>query len=131
MYPPYIVAVFAAFLSTATAQDPSCGIIGYDTGANPAFLVNEDAALATLEACGNLCSTTETCQSFAFGADSCLLYNVPVADNVTPIDTSPYNFNDLACASGTPTDPTTTGTAPADPTATEAPPARRAVKLNA
>ncbi|PGH10650.1 hypothetical protein AJ79_05364 [Helicocarpus griseus UAMH5409] len=102
MFSKYLIAAFAALLSTAAAQEASCDIYGYDTGTNPAFLATVDPALATLEACGNMCSTTRTCASFAFGADTCLLYNVPVEGNVNPMVTSPYNFNDLACVGTTP-----------------------------
>ncbi|PGH28194.1 hypothetical protein AJ80_00084 [Polytolypa hystricis UAMH7299] len=89
------VALTALFSTAAIAQE-NCGLVGYDTGANPAILVYTDATLGTLEACGDLCSTTETCLSFGFSTEQCLLYNVTVTDNVNLME-SPYTFYDLTC----------------------------------
>lgn len=94
------LSLTAALVVAAAAQQPSCDIVGYDSGSVLAFLVRENEALADRLACGQLCAGNTRCGSFAFGDGACLLYEETVEGNVYEAETSPYTFNDLACVEG-------------------------------
>lgn len=97
-----------AFIATAVAQEENqdqeaanCEVIGYDKGTNPAFIARQDEEVTgDIQDCAQLCASTEGCKSLAFGDGTCLLYDVPVEDNVTIMDSSPYLFNDIDCFEG-------------------------------
>jgi hypothetical protein len=92
----------------ATAQQ-TCGSSGYDnsghsTASAPAYKI--DTTATTPQLCSALCaSDSNTCQSFAVGNNTCLLYAAPTENNFTPHDhssfsatRSPYYFYDASCA---------------------------------
>lgn len=98
------LTLLVAFIASATAQEQeesNCEVIGYDKGTNPAFIARQDEEVtADIQDCAQLCASTEGCRSLAFGDGTCLLYDVPVEDNVTVMDSSPYLFNDIDCFEG-------------------------------
>lgn len=79
-------------LLSAGVSAANCSVKGYDTGAHPAFIVNN--TVSTAPACKGLCTAyvTPKCSSFAVGPGNCLLYNVTVAGNVNPMNTSTFTF---------------------------------------
>lgn len=74
----------------------NCSVKGYDTGKVSAYYFNPN--ITTVPACKAFCaaSTVPKCDSFAVGA-ACLLYNVTVAANVVPMNTSAFTFYDAGC----------------------------------
>ena len=96
----YSLGLVAALATAVSAQEPTCDVVGYDSGTIFAFLVQEDEALADRLACGASCVADERCASFAFGEGSCLLYEESIAGNIYEVETSPYTFNDVACVEG-------------------------------
>ena len=121
----YTLAIGAALATAVAAQDPTCDVVGYDSGTIFAYLVQEDAALNDRLACGQTCVADTRCQSFAYGEDQCLLYEESIAGNIYEIETSPYTFNDVACVSGEVEAPAPTegGEEPAPTEGAEEPPA--------
>lgn len=104
---PIPIATF--FLATGLATAETCGTSGYDNSGHdpssaPAYKL--DTTATTPQLCSALCaSDSTTCQSFAVGNNTCLLYAAPTADNFTPYDyssfsatRSPYYFYDASCA---------------------------------
>lgn len=97
----YSLGLVAVLATAVSAQDePTCDVVGFDSGNIFAFLVQEDEALSDRIACGTSCAADERCASFAFGEGSCLLYEESIAGNIYEVETSPYTFNDLACVEG-------------------------------
>lgn len=96
------------FLATGLATAQTCGSSGYDnsghsTASAPAYKL--DTTATTPQSCSALCKSDSTCQSFAVGNNTCLLYAAPTENNFTPYDyssfsatRSPYYFYDAACA---------------------------------
>lgn len=85
----------------ATAQ--VCGISGYndsgrDTASPPAYQVDTNAT--TLELCSAPCRRDSTCQSFAIGKQTCLLYAAPTSNTFAP------DNNRITRPSQSPTAPT-------------------------
>ncbi|KAG6365751.1 hypothetical protein INS49_007362 [Diaporthe citri] len=62
-----------------------------------AFYVSQNPTDVTSSGCSSLCRRAQGCASFAYGVGYCLLYTVPVVDNLITNPSSPYLFNDLAC----------------------------------
>jgi len=95
-------------LATGSATAQVCGISGYDNSGHdpasqPAYTI--DSKANTPELCSALCKSDSTCQSFAIGAGSCLLYAVAAENNFTA-DTSkgyisatrsPYYYYEVSC----------------------------------
>ena len=117
----YSLGLVAALATAVSAQDPTCDVVGFDSGNIFAFLVQEDEALADRLACGATCVADERCGSFAFGEGSCLLYEESIAGNIYEVETSPYTFNDVACVAGEVEAPPAEGEEP--PAEGEEPPA--------
>ncbi|MBE3041380.1 hypothetical protein IMZ48_02110 [Candidatus Bathyarchaeota archaeon] len=122
----YTLALTAALATAVAAQDPTCDVVGYDSGTIFAILVQDDPALADRIPCADTCVATADCAAFAFGDGQCLLYGDSIAGNVYEVETSPFTFNDVACVAGeveTPS-PTESGGEPVEGTAApEEPPA--------
>ncbi|KAL2063821.1 hypothetical protein VTL71DRAFT_5626 [Oculimacula yallundae] len=93
MFSTTSLSIFLAAVSSALAQN--CSVKGYDTGKQPAFLLNPN--ITTAAACQTYCTaaTYAKCASYAVGP-ACLLYNVTVASNVNVMPASPYTFYDVA-----------------------------------
>ncbi|TVY71454.1 hypothetical protein LSUE1_G006223 [Lachnellula suecica] len=89
--------LFAFMLFSWGASAVNCSVKGYDTGVHPAFIANK--TIATAPACKGLCTSyvAPKCDSFAFGGGECLLYNVTVAGNVNPSNSSTFTFYDSSC----------------------------------
>jgi hypothetical protein len=99
------ITIGTLFLATgglATAQ--TCGTSGYDKsgeGASaPAYKV--DTTSTTPQLCSTLCKSDSTCQSFAVGNSTCLLYAAPADITTHDYSTfsatrSPYYFYDASC----------------------------------
>jgi hypothetical protein len=93
-------------LATGFATAQTCGSSGYDnsgheTASAPAYEV--DTTSTTPQLCSALCKSDSTCQSFAVGNETCLLYAAPTENNFTPYDyssfsatRSPYYFYDAS-----------------------------------
>lgn len=65
-------------LVPSALADISCGVShGYDLGTN-AYFYSGDGSLSTFDACSAKCQESSQCQSFAFGAQECLLYTAPL-----------------------------------------------------
>ena len=96
------------FLATGLATAQTCGTSGYDNSGHssasaPAYTL--DTTATTPQLCSALCQSDSTCQSFAVGNATCLLYAAPTENNFTPHDystfsatRSPYYFYDASCA---------------------------------
>jgi hypothetical protein len=101
------ITIGSLFLATGLATAQTCGISAYDnsghqTASAPAYKV--DTISTTPQLCSALCKSETTCQSFAVGNGTCLLYAAPTANNITPHDyssfsatRSPYYFYDASC----------------------------------
>jgi hypothetical protein len=99
------LAIGTLFLATASAT--VCGNSGYDNSGHnasslPAYTVDTNAT--TPQLCSTLCKSDSTCQSFAIGKESCLLYAASTDGNFSPdskavfVPTrSPYYFYDISC----------------------------------
>lgn len=81
------VPVTATSTATSTGPVPTvtqtvysdCGIVGYDTGATPAYFFDGSGAFGTFATCQARCKQdVGTCMSFAFGSGQCLLYTANV-----------------------------------------------------
>jgi hypothetical protein len=100
-----LLALGTLFLATGSAT--VCGSPGYDNSGHdsaslPAYTVDTNAS--TPQLCYALCKSDSTCQSFAIGKGSCLLYAAPTENNFSPHDPkdfsptrSPYYFYDISC----------------------------------
>jgi hypothetical protein len=77
--------IFLTETTTTTTTGPAptvtktvysdCGIVGFDSGAVPAYFFDGSGALGTFEACKARCQQDAgKCLSFAFGSGQCLLY---------------------------------------------------------
>lgn len=101
------LAIGTLFIATGSVTAQVCGKSGYDnSGFNsaslPAYTV--DTTSTTPQLCSALCKSNSTCQSFAVGKDTCLLYTAPTEGNFSPDSTntfsptrSPYYFYDVSC----------------------------------
>lgn len=116
----YTLAVTAALATAVAAQDPTCDVVGYDSGTIFALVVQDDPALADRIPCAETCVANESCLAFAFGDGQCLLYGDSIAGNVYELETSPFTFNDVACVAGEVEAPAETA-APEEPPAEDAP----------
>lgn len=73
---------FIPLLVLGLASSGSCSIYcgvahGYDLGTN-AYFYSGDGTLSNFDACSATCQASASCQSFAFGNNSCLLYTAPL-----------------------------------------------------
>jgi hypothetical protein len=100
----FTIATLFLAIGSATAQ--VCGSSGYDNSGHdsaslPAYTV--DTTANTPQLCSTLCKSNSTCQSFAIGKETCLLYSAPTTNNFTPYKSnasptrSPYYFYDASC----------------------------------
>jgi hypothetical protein len=98
-------AIGTLFLAIGSTTAQVCGKSGYDnSGHDPNSLpaYNVDTNANTPQLCSDLCKSNSTCQSFAIGKDTCLLYSAPTSNTFSPYNgakatRSPYYFYDVSC----------------------------------
>ncbi|KAF2841152.1 hypothetical protein M501DRAFT_1000316 [Patellaria atrata CBS 101060] len=89
---------------------PLCAQPGWDKGGD--VVAYGYYSGITIETCKTAC-VSRTCGSFAYGSNTCYLYNSTVTDTINFDPTSPINFYDPACDVMTPAPSPTPVTPPA------------------
>lgn len=102
--------------TNASASEPTCGLVGYDSGSELAYYGDSaTGSSSSYAACNTLCTSNTACLSFAIDpAVACILYSAPAESNVVASPTSPWTFFNRGGVCPT----VATPTAPVTPTAT-------------
>ncbi|KAF2202499.1 hypothetical protein GQ43DRAFT_479826 [Delitschia confertaspora ATCC 74209] len=80
----------------STTTGPGCGLVGY-TKTTAAYNFDSTGTKNTFAACSAACKADAKCKGFGYGEANCLLFDIPVNDNINYNPMSPYTFYNVEC----------------------------------